>query len=294
MPRDTPVVAPADRRFRRAKVKPVRKRRALIRAWHVLRTVSLIVAIAYACYRGTALITTAPALQIDRIVVHGNERLSTGEILGVLDGLRGSSIIRARLGLWRQRLLTSSWVRDAALRRVLPSTIEVAISERSPVGVARLGSSLYLMDGDGTIIDEYGAQYVQFDLPIIDGLAVVPRRGPVIIDQTRAALAARLLDAVRPDPDLFRRVSQIDVRDLHNAIVLLEDDPALIHLGEDQFLERLKSYADLAAALRDRIPKIDYVDLRFGERVYVRPAAQAVGPEGRPAPAATIEGRRRF
>ena len=51
------------------------------------------------------------------------------------------------------------------------------------------------------------------------------------------------------------------------------DDPALLHLGEDQFLERLQSYLDLAPALRERVPDIDYVDLRFDERMYVRPAA---------------------
>ena len=39
-----------------------------------------------------------------------------------------------------------------------------------------------------------------------------------------------------------------------------------------KFLERLQSYVDLAPALRERVSEIDYVDLRFGERVYVRPA----------------------
>ena len=36
-------------------------------------------------------------------------------------------------------------------------------------------------------------------------------------------------------------------------------------------MERLQSYLDLLPALRERIPDIDYVDLRFDERVYVRP-----------------------
>ena len=48
--------------------------------------------------------------------------------------------------------------------------------------------------------------------------------------------------------------------------MLLEGDPALLHLGEDRFLERLQSYVDLAPALRERVPDIDYVDLRFDER----------------------------
>ena len=67
-------------------------------------------------------------------------------------------------------------------------------------------------------------------------------------------------------------MSQIDVHDAHDAVVMLQDDPALLHLGDEKFLERLQSYVDLAPALRDQVRDIDYVDLRFGERVYVRPA----------------------
>jgi cell division septal protein FtsQ len=54
---------------------------------------------------------------------------------------------------------------------------------------------------------------------------------------------------------------------------MLDNDAALLHLGEDKFLERVQSYVDLAPALKQRVPEIDYVDLRFDARVYVRPAA---------------------
>jgi cell division septal protein FtsQ len=53
--------------------------------------------------------------------------------------------------------------------------------------------------------------------------------------------------------------------------VILSGDPAVIQLGEDQFLERLQSYLDLAPALHEHVADIDYVDLRFDDRIYVRP-----------------------
>ncbi|HYT77540.1 MAG TPA: cell division protein FtsQ/DivIB, partial [Vicinamibacterales bacterium] len=83
---------------------------------------------------------------------------------------------------------------------------------------------------------------------------------------------ARVIDALATRKDLAQRISQIDVRDVHDVVVLLQNDPALLHLGEDKFLERVQSYVDLAPALRQRVPDIDYVDLRFDARVYVRPA----------------------
>ena len=49
----------------------------------------------------------------------------------------------------------------------------------------------------------------------------------------------------------------------HDAVVLLDDDPALLHLGEDKFVERVHAYIELAPTLRQTVPDIDYVDLRF-------------------------------
>jgi len=83
------------------------------------------------------------------------------------------------------------------------------------------------------------------------------------------------------------QISQIDVSDSRNAVVLLEGDPTLLRLGNERFVERLRSYHELAAALRERVPAIDYVDLRFDERVYVRPAREGREPSAgtRTAPA---------
>jgi cell division septal protein FtsQ len=60
-------------------------------------------------------------------------------------------------------------------------------------------------------------------------------------------------------------------------VLILKNDTALLRIGDDQFAERLQSYLDLAATLREKVPQIDYVDLRFGERVYVRPQKRPGG-----------------
>src|SRR5205807_127396 len=124
--------------------------------------------VCYAMYRGATVVTHARMLKIDHIDVSGNDRLSKGEVMAVLDGLRGESLMWTDLDAWRNRLLASPWVRDAALRRSLPSTIEVIVSERQPIGIGRVGAEMYLVDERGVIIDQYGPQYADLDLPIID------------------------------------------------------------------------------------------------------------------------------
>jgi cell division septal protein FtsQ len=270
------VRAATEKNFRRAKVAPV-KRRGILRwiTWRLARTAACAALVLYAAYYGCGMVLNAPALQVRRVVIRGNARLSTGEIHALIGGLAGSSILSADLSTFRRRLLQSPWVETVAMRRLLPSTVEIFVSERRPIGVSRLRGHLYLVDRHGTIIDEFGPQYADFDLPIVDGLLRAPGTGRSTIDEARADLAARVLDSLVGRKDLAGRVSQIDVSDVHDAVVLLDDDPALLHLGDERFAERLQYYVDIAPALRRSVQDMDYVDLRFGERVYVRPAAVA-------------------
>jgi len=269
----SPVAVPADRRFRRAHVKPARPRRN----WRVVigRTIrfGLIAGLLlFGSYRGAGIAAQSHLLRIERIVVHGNERLSNGEVLAVLAGLRGQSLLWADLDVWRGRLLSSPWVREADLRRSLPSTVEVVVSERHPIGIGRTNGQMYLFDEQGVSIDEYGPQYADLDLPIIDGLAASTGADTL---PGRAELAARVIEALRPKPEIARQVSQVDVRDPHNAVVILSGDRAVIQLGDQRFLSRLQSYLELAPTLRDRVSDIDYVDMRIDGRIYVRPTRHA-------------------
>ena len=272
------VAAPADRRFRRAHVKPARTRRRWAgRIKPLVRWALAAAVLGYGLYVGSSSVAHAHVLRVDRILVRGNERLSQGEVLAVLSGLRGESLVWTDLDRWRQRLLASPWVRDAALRRSLPSTVEVLVWERQPIAIGRLKDDMYLVDERGTIIDQYGPQYEDLDLPIVDGLSAAEAPEPPgtaadqVTDGPRADLAARVVAALKTRPDIARRLSQIDVSDLHNAQIILSGDAAVISLGEDQFLARLESYVDLAPALHERVAEIDHVDVRFENRIYVRP-----------------------
>jgi hypothetical protein len=168
------------------------------------------------------------------------------------------------------------------------------------MAIARLDRNLYLVDERGVVIDAFGPQYADLDLPIVDGLIIAPVEagegapdGSPATDEARADLAARVIASLRPAPDLARRLSQLDVSDRYNVSLILAGDPAVIHVGHERFLPRLQSYVALAAALRERVSDIEHVDLRFEDRIYVRPARTPAGsravaasePLGRPVSA---------
>lgn len=274
------VTAPADRRFRRSQIHATRRRHLRARpVWRIVKAGALASLLAGAAWWAAAAAVDLPWLRVQQVRVEGNQRVHAGEITALLEGITGQSLLAVDLDRWRARLFASAWVADATLRRRLPGTIVVELRERVPMGIARAGTDLFLIDAAGTVIDEYGPRYADCDLPIVDGIIVTPVTAPPAIDRQRGQLVSRLMFELRARPDLVTRVSQIDAANAHDVHVILEGDPAVVRLGDTQFAERLDSYVRLQAALREQVPDIDYVDVRFGERVYVgvtpAPGAQA-------------------
>jgi cell division septal protein FtsQ len=274
LPSTSGVLAPADRHFRRPDVRPGRRRRLGQRLWQAARlSGAALVAAAAVLWVGQAVLGSS-LLDVDRVIVRGNQRLSAADVDALLVDLRGRHILEVNLTQYERRLLESPWIASVTLWRLLPSTVEVSVVERRPIATARLGDQLYLVDADGVIVDEFGPQYRDLDLPIVDGLMRRPRDGASIVDPDRVALTTRLLASLESRPDLTRRLSLVDTTNLHDVVVLLDGDTALLHLGDGQFVERLTRYLELAPALGESFVDIDYVDLRF-ERLFVKAAGRA-------------------
>lgn len=269
-----PGVQPHDRRFRRARSRGELSPRQLwmSRAWRVLRIVTVAGMLGGGGAFAYVTLTSSEAFTVQDIRVQGHERLSLGEISMLLDGLRGRNVIVTALDPWRDRLLGSPWVKDAALRRVLPDAVEVTIIEREALAIARAGRSLQLIDAEGTVIDEFGPRYATLDLPLVQGLDL---GGEAPVDARRTALALAALDDLSAAGMLWR-VSQLDVSRPYDAVVTLNDDSTLLRLGDARFSERLRSYLDMARRLQAMASELEYVDLRFDDRVYIRPRRAGV------------------
>jgi cell division protein FtsQ len=278
------VKAPEDKRFRRSRVKPVSRRPADVLRWaaRAAKGAAVVGALVGLAVTATRASLSSARFTVERVLVSGNHRLSDGEVTALLDGLQGQHILRTDLEQWRGRLLGSPWVKAAEVRRRLPATIEVVISERHALGIGRLDGRLYLVDELGEVIDDYGPHYADLDLPIVDGLMAADDAQR----RARAALAGRVLEAVASRPDLAAAISQVDVSDPRDAVAILDNDPARLHLGDRDFVDRLQSYLELKPVLQSRVPAMDYVDLRFDARVFVRPAMDGGLPSAEgPAPA---------
>jgi cell division protein FtsQ len=264
------VAVPADRRFRRADTPPVRRRRSSRTLLALARWTAIAIGLTLAATWGGQRLMASDMFLVRDITVRGNARLTAGDVESLLAGLRDENVFLVDFERYRQQVMDSTWVEQVTLSRVLPATIVVDIVERTPMAVARLNQLLYLVDRTGNIIDEYRAEHHAFDLPVVDGLLTASRGADAAIDPERVRLTASLLDDLASRPDLRQRLSQVDVTNPRDVAVMIDDDAAWLHLGQASFVDRLQRYLDLRPVLLDRFGAIDYADLKFDERIYVR------------------------
>jgi cell division protein FtsQ len=274
--RRVPGATPRDPRFVRARDGGARAHASWkARLWTGARVAALSLGLLGSGWYVQRVMTSGEAFEVRDIRSLGTRRLSDGEIEALLHGLIGRNIVTTDLEEWRARLLASPWVREASLRRALPDTIEVRIVERAPMAVAHAGDTLWLIDEQGAVVDEFGPRYGTLDLPIVEGLIGKDAKQAGQPDQARVALVSETLQSLR-DAGLLGRVSQIDVGNLRNVSILLNDDPVLLQVGHEKVAERVQAYLDMEERLARMVQEVESVDLRFENRVYVRPRKPGV------------------
>ena len=126
--------------------------------------------IAVALWVSYARVMASERLRVGNVEVRGSHFLSEGEVRELLGPAVGENILGLDIQALKARLRSSPWVAEATVARTLPDTLRVEIRERTPLALAEL-DRLYLMDGDGSLIDTYGPRTAGFDLPIVRGLA---------------------------------------------------------------------------------------------------------------------------
>jgi cell division protein FtsQ len=272
---DPPFLRPRTRtRVRRA------RRGFTARAILVLQMGAALLVSLAALWAGYAKVMASERLRVGRVDVRGSHFLSEGEVRELLGPAVGENILGLNIEALKTRLRASPWVADATVGRTLPDTLKVEIRERVPLALAEV-DRLYLMDGDGGLIDIYGPRTAAFDLPIVRGLNGVE-------DETRRDRAQRAGALLRDLGDLSAEVSEVFVDGSGDLRVVLRGAGEVLLMGAPPYRPRFLTFLGLRRDLAERAPGTATFDLRFRGRIYARPleTVPPVPPAGGPPPRA--------
>lgn len=203
----------------------------------------------------------SPDLQLE-----GVRYASRVEILNVFRQDFGRSIYLLPLAKRREQLSQLDWVKDAAVSRVWPNRVYVAIHEREPIAYVQYpagegGARVALIDGDGMILRQ--PQQGKFRLPVLTGVR------PAETPEARRLKAHRLALVMKDVGEAADRVSEVDVSDKANIRVTAKADgrAVVLLLGDQHFGLRFQSFLDHYPEIQRRLPGANVLDLRLEDRI---------------------------
>jgi cell division protein FtsQ len=285
--------------LRRQKPLEIKRRKFGKKAWKGYARVSLWagmgVVAAGACYMVGHFLLASPAMALvhkDQIRVSATHFVSPESVQKIFIVDRNHSVLRIPLDERRRQVESLPWVEQAAVRRALPNTIEVDITERAPIAFLREGNQLELIDVHGVILPR--PLKADFHFPVVTGIdAAMP---PEDREQRMKLFASFSQAAEQAHSGAMEQVSEVDLteaKDLRATISGLQgasplngptgdsvsdadqwpggDSPILVHFGDSDFENRFYTVLHDYGKWRAEAGRVESVDLRFAGEAVVNP-----------------------
>lgn len=156
-------------------------------------------------------------LDVDRVSIEGASRADTAALIDLASIDEGIALVDVDLAGVERRIERHPWVADATARRAWPGTLEVSITERTPVAATPIGDgSWLLLDLDAMALDIVARRPAS--VPLVLGADTLVGPGRPVSDLDAAVL---VVDAI--PPDLAAWVEAVEQRADRHVVLRLVD-----------------------------------------------------------------------
>jgi cell division protein FtsQ len=211
----------------------------------------------------------------DDIAISGLNKVTRSQVMDVLGADIGRNVFFIPLEQRQKQLEEIPWIESASVMRLLPNRIQVGIQERTPIAFAQIGSRIQLVDAQGVVMEL--PRHTHYSFPVVLGLR---DSDPLSTRSSQMKLYSRLMSELDAEGTRYSTdLSEVDLSDPENVKITVSDPAGavLVHLGNEQFLQRFKIYLSHVGEWRQQFQKLDSVDLRYEGQIIVNP--DGVGPE---------------
>jgi len=221
----------------------------------------VVVLLSYAAY---AMIRSAFPLR--QMKFSGSRHLSDEDLRG-LTGLGGrENLATLSAGAVYRNICTSPWILSASVRKEFPDTLHVFITEAEPFALLDMGGRYFIVDHKGKMLEELKQSSIPF-LPIIAGNPFEKKEA--------YAEAISLVRAIR-ESGLTSRKDRIEIVASRPQDLTANLDGTVVKVGTGDYHEKLVRLLELEDEIKVRRIPVDYIDLRFANRVVVKPVNEVV------------------
>ncbi len=218
-----------------------------------------------------ARVTGLPAFTISNVVVEGARHLDRTRIIEVSGIVKGGNVFRADLHRASNALSKQFAAEDFTVYRRIPDTIVIRVRERTPVALLST-EKLTGIDANGVLLPHIGADMAE-TLPIITGVEDESQLSDPGV-RSRVAEGLKLLRAISDQsPSVHKRISEVNVSSMSGLGISLIDTGIEVVIGERDWNVKLPNLERVINQVVGRMDSVRTVDMRFGEKIFVRKSA---------------------
>lgn len=228
--------------------------------------VILVPAMAVVCAAYLISLPLRSSFVVHRVVFTGNEHLSDEELRN-LAGLRpGENLLTLSGSRIFARMMKSPWLRSVSIRKELPDVLHILIKEAEPFALLDMKGHLFIVDDSGRMLEELRDSQMPF-LPIISADPFGKKEA--------FSEAISLVRAVK-GTGLLSRKDHVEIIAQKPKEMTMNIDGIVVKVGSGEYEEKLGRLMELEEEIKKRQIPVDYIDLRFSNRVIVKPVNEVI------------------
>jgi len=263
-----------DRRYMRREgnilIRKRRTRKGILKVFlSILLFASIIGAVSFVLKEGYLYLISSSEYDVRSVKITGCKRTSEEELKTSVSFVLRRNIFTIDLEELKKALKEKNrWVENASMKKILPSEIEIGITEREPVALFLLHDTIRLVDGKAVPIDEMRPEYASFDLPILTGIEAKTDEDSVL----KLKQGIGIIEEIGQNrPSMIDLISEINCSEEDFVKVILNDGSPVIYLDSETLAENIDNYLHIKDDIALLFDRIEYIDLRWKNRVVVKP-----------------------
>lgn len=209
---------------------------------------------------------SAGLFPLREVVCYGNLHLSEGELKSMTGLNGGEGLFHISTKEISGRLLKSPWIKNVSVRKEFPRSLSVRIHESSPFAILEMKGRSFLIDEKGRMLEE-----MKGAIPFLPVITADP------FGDRESFMETLHLAKVLKDKKVATERGRVEIvagKGPESISMVL--DSVLIKMGQGDYEGKLSRLFEVEEEIRKRAIAVDYVDLRFANRVVVKPISEVV------------------
>ena len=196
------------------------------------------------------------SFQINHVIIEGSKKSNKSEIEKNVAEKNGN-LISLSFNSIKVIVESSEWVKRASIKKILPSTLVINVTENDPYAIYLQEGKFFLLDLDGSIITEINIDNYQDDLLFVRG-----ENSPELLEQL-------IKDISITFPNLIQTLEEVEFIEKRRWNLKL-NNKLLVKLPDENIQQSLKNLKQLFEEQEVMQSNIIEIDLRIQGRAALK------------------------